>query len=433
MYKIHRLALPLMLLTLGAAANPQPPKAQSQVLATVGDQKITAHDLESTIRSSPVATQFNTIGNDQQAAMRGDMLKRLVASRLLLLEAERLRLDQQPEFRHQLEAYRLGQLYRDYMDRLRAQLKIADADLAEMKQYFGDDRDALDAAKSAAVAGIYRQRQSELIAELKTRYRVQLHGERITPGAPPDTLLMEAADGMQVRLADLQHSGDQTEPPTPRQLGERLSQRVELLVVAKAAQDEHVDVDEELATFRAESLPALLLERKAHEWVPDKAAMRAYYDSHPQIGQIPERRHIGQLVVASQAAAEALRKRILAGQSLFALAGEFSIDPEGKANNGDMGWLRAGTGMPEIETAIAELPDGQVSQVIHTDKGYHLVVILERKPGKQLDFEGIEDRVRQEMVSEHLPAYLQDLEKRYQVAWNLPDAPAKGAPAPVAK
>lgn len=421
MHKIHRLALPLMLLALGVAANPQSPEMASQVLATVGDQKVTAHDLESAIRSSPIATQFNTLGIDQQAAVRGDMLKRLVASRLLLLEAERLGLDRQPEFQRRMEAYRLGRLYRDYMDRVRAELKIPDAQLADMKQHFGDERDALTAAKSEAVAGMYRKRKAELISELKTRYGVKLHADRITPGATPDTLLMESTAGLQIRLGDLRQSNDEDEP-TPLQATQRLSQRVELLLVARAAQDEHMDISPELAQFRAESLPALLLKHKTDEWVPDEAAMRAYYKAHPEIGQIVERRHVGQLVVASPEMADALRQRILAGESLFELAGEFSIDPVGKAQNGDMGWLRAGSGMPEIEAAIAKLPDGQVSRVIHTAMGYHLVVILERKPGEQLDFEAVGDRVRQEMVSKRLPAYLNRLQKRYQVALLLPDS-----------
>ncbi len=419
MHKIHRLALPLMFLSLSAAANPQPPESQSQILATVGDQTVTAHDLESAINSSPVSTQFNTLGVDQQAALRGDMLKRLVASRLLLLEAERLGLDRQPELRRQMDDYRLGQLYRAYMDRLRAELKVPDEELAEMKQQFGDDHDALVAAKSAALVGIYRKRQAELIAELKTRYAVQLHPERIVPGVAPDTLLMESAAGLQIRATDLHRTTDQGEP-SPREMRNRLTERVELLLVAKAAEDDHVDISQALATYRAESLPAMLLAQKAREWVPNEAAMRAYFKTHPTLGQIAERRHIGQIVVATPEAAEALRKRVLAGESLFKLAGQFSIDPNGRAKDGDMGWVRAGSGMPEIEAALAHLPDGQVSPVVHTTKGYHLVMILERKPGKQLGFESIEDRVRQQMISEHLPAYLEELRKRYQVAWLLP-------------
>ena len=112
-----------------------------------------------------------------------------------------------------------------------------------------------------------------------------------------------------------------------------------------------------------------------------------------------------------------------------AALGTESIDPEGRASNGDMGWLRVGTGMPEIEEAIAGLPDKQVSEVIHTPKGYHLVEILERKPGDQLPFEAVEDRVRQQMVAEHLPGYLQGLQKRYQVAWRLLDTNSSPVPA----
>ncbi|MGD2083708.1 MAG: peptidylprolyl isomerase, partial [Chromatiales bacterium] len=391
----------------------------AQVLVSVGDEQVTARDLEVAIRSAPFATQFNTMDADDQAALRGDLLERLVAARLLLLEAQRLGLDRQPELRRELEDYRTGRLYRSYMDRLRARLRIGDADMAELSRQFGDDPDALAAARSSLLSEMYREQRLALLRELRARYRVELHDERIDPNAADDTLLLEA-DGMQIRMGDLRHRDG--ESPTSGQLRERLLQRAELLLVARAAEDEGIGVDEEVATFRAERLPGLLLERMEQEWVPGESAMRAYFGAHPEIGRIAERRHIGQLVVDSEARAQALRERILAGESLFRLAGRVSVDPEGRAHNGDMGWLRAGTGMPEIETAIAELPDGQVSEVIHTPNGYHLVIILERKPGRQLPFDAVRDRVRQQMIAERMPAYVQGLQERYQVAWKLLDA-----------
>ena len=61
------------------------------------------------------------------------------------------------------------------------------------------------------------------------------------------------------------------------------------------------------------------------------------------------RRHVGQLVVATRQEAEALRMRILKGESLFTLAGQYSIDPAGRKQNGDMGWIVDGRGLPEID------------------------------------------------------------------------------------
>jgi parvulin-like peptidyl-prolyl isomerase len=408
--------LPFLCITMTATAAAQ--AFASQVLVAVGDEQVTANDLESALKSSPVATQFNTMDADQQAALRGEMLKRLVSSRLLRLEAERLGLDQAPDFLRELEDYRIGRLYRAYMDRLRSALQIPDAEQLELRQRFAQDPDALAAARSSYISDLYRQQRLALMQTLKARYHLRLDDERIDADAPDDTLLLKA-DGIQIRVSDLRGPG---ETRSPEQLEDDLLNRAEVLLVAKAARDEGMNIDAEIGAFRAERLPALLLERVEEQWIPDRAAMRAYFEAHPEIGLIPERRHIGQLVVESQAQARALRRRILDGESLFRLAGTESIDPEGRARNGDMGWLRKGSGMPEIEKAIAHLPDKQVSEVIRTPRGYHLVMILERKPGRQLPFEAIEDRVHQRMVEERLPGYLQGLQERYQVAWRLLDA-----------
>ncbi|GAB1233584.1 hypothetical protein UT4_20520 [Ferrigenium sp. UT4] len=70
-----------------------PTSAADQVVATVGDEAIYARELEGAIASSPFYTQFNTMGEDEQASLRGDMLRRLVSARLLAREARRLGLD----------------------------------------------------------------------------------------------------------------------------------------------------------------------------------------------------------------------------------------------------------------------------------------------------------------------------------------------------
>jgi hypothetical protein len=50
--------------------------------------------------------------------------------------------------------------------------------------------------------------------------------------------------------------------------------------------------------------------------------------------------------------------------------------------------------------------------------------VLERRPGGQRGYAAIRGKIRQLMIGEKLPGYLQQLEKKYQVVWNLVDTPA---------
>ncbi len=414
---IKTIAITASLLAFGPlSAKSQDP----QVLATVGQLEVTSLDLEATLASSPFSTQFATMDEREQAALRGDMLRRLVTSRLLRLEAQRLKLDQSKVFREELEGQKAGLLYRYYMDKLRDQITIPTDTLSAMQQQFKDDVDGLASAKAAYRAEQYRTVRLMTIQSLRDQQNIKLHEDRIVAGIKPDTLLLEG-DDITVRYGDVVDTKEYPQLPNPEWVKEQLYKRAELLLVAKAAADEGIDVSSKLQRYKEERLPALLLEQKEAEWIPNQQVLRDWFDKHPEVSKIPERRHIGQLVVASYKDAAAFRKRILNGESLFELAGKYSIDEAGRSNLGDMGWVVEGQGHPELEKAVGTLKDGEISQVIQTPMGYHLVTILERRPGGVRSFLSIQDRVRQLLVQERLGPYMQELEQKYKVVWLLQD------------
>ncbi len=392
--------------------------AESQVLATIGDLQVTADDLESAMASFPFAERFPGMDENDQAALRGGMLQRLVASRLLTLEAQRLGLEQDPAYLEELDSFRLGLLYRHYMDKLRERIQVPDDVMAEMQSQFANDSDGLAAARSAYLADRYRSLHFHTIQKLRDDYHIQLHEERIQPGGIPDDTVLLEGDGLRITYGELVRHPAQP-PGNPDWVKEQLYSRAELVTVAKAAQDAGVDVSDKLQRFAAERLPALLVERKQQEWTDDEQALRDFYDANPRIGLIEERRHIGQLVSATREEAEALRQRILGGESLFELASQYSIDPHGRERHGDMGWQQEGRAHPAIEQAISQLQDHQLSEVIETPAGFHLVTILERRAGGQMHYPKVRDRVRQLWITEQMARYMSELSKQYRVVWHL--------------
>ncbi|OIR18066.1 foldase protein PrsA precursor [mine drainage metagenome] len=392
--------------------------AADQVLATIGHEEIRSHDLDLAIASSPFNTQFNTMDEDEQASLRGDMLRRLVSARLLALEAKRLGMDKTAAFKHEIEDVRMGMLYRAYMDRLRLGVTIPADTLAAMKRQFKGDTNGLDSAKASYVAIQFKEEKQAALQKIQQDNNVRFFESRIQPGIKPDVVLMEG-DGIRLAYGDVVDTGQWKQTPNPEWIKEQLHNRSELLLVSRAAEREGIDVSEQHGRFVDERLPALLLEHKAGEWVPNEESMRAWYVQHRDAGRIPASYHVGQLVVGSKDEAESLRVRIVKGESLFTLAGLYSIDPVGRKQNGDMGWITEGRGMPELLKELATLKDDELSAVIPTRSGYHLIMVLERRIGSQKPYEDVRDRVRQMMISQNLPAYLGELEKRYPVSWNV--------------
>ncbi len=341
----------------------------AQVLVTVGDRSVTSEQLEKAIRSAPFATQFPTLDEDEQARLRGDMLQRLVNFELLSLEAERLQLDRLPEFQMELQAFETGLLSQRYLQRLRETIEIPQALQAQWREKFGTDLDAMSAARALTISRYYQILKSKRLTDLRKEY------------------------------GDL----DETE------------------LWAKAAQRDGIGVEDQIEGFRQELMVQKLLQTKEKEWIPDETVLRDYYQTHPEIGYVPERRHVGQIVVDSRELAHTLRQRVLAGESLFKLAAEYSIDPYGREHGGDMGWLKEGEGMPELERALASLSDNTVSEVIETPKGFHLLMIVDRRPGEQKRFTAIKDRVRRALLAEKLPSYMESLQERFPLQWHMAD------------
>jgi parvulin-like peptidyl-prolyl isomerase len=391
-----------------------------EVLANVGALAVTASELEMALASSPFATQFVAMDEDDQAALRGDLLRRLVVQRLLLLEAERTGISGASAFKGEMNNFRMGLLYRHYMDRLRERIEVPQEVEAKFRNDHGDDRDAISAARSSYLSERYRAVRQMTLQVLGERYHVKMHEGLIGPGSTSDTVLFEG-DDIEIRYGELVDPVEYPTAPNPEWVKEQLYKRSELLVVAKAAESENVDVSEGVISYRSERLPALLMEQKGNEWITDEKVLKEYFDHNPEIGQIQERWHIGQLVTASRDEATELRKRIFGGESLFTLASQYSIDPYGKDQKGDMGWVRQGRGMPQIEQALATLADGGVSEVIETPLGFHLVTILERRPGGRKSYSAVRDRIRQGFVAERMGPYLQELEARFKVEWKVID------------
>ncbi|MDH3353686.1 MAG: peptidylprolyl isomerase [Chromatiales bacterium] len=398
-------------------------KSAPEVLVTIGTANITSDQLDNAVASSPFATQFVAMDERDQASLRGDMLRRLVAAQLLKLEAESQGFDKTASFKREMDTYRMGLLYRHYMDKLREKMVIPDDVLASMKHQFMRDPDGVASAKSAYKVDRYRMVRLATIQKLQKKYGVKLYQDRITIGLMADTVLMDG-NGLKITYGDIVDISKRPNLPNPEWIKAQLYKRAEILLIAKAADEEKIDVSSQLNDYKNERLPALMLEMKEHDWIKDERVLKRYYIDHPEMSRIPEKRHIGQLVVKTKAEATALRNRILRGESLFSLAAAYSIDDFGRKNSGDIGWVEEGRGMPALDQAASKLADRQLSPVIETKEGYNLITILERKAGKKKNYMAMRDRVRQVLINEKMRPYLGELERKFGVSWNVIQKPA---------
>ncbi|MCL7420634.1 MAG: peptidylprolyl isomerase [Methylobacter sp.] len=389
------------------------------VLVKVGNGQVTEQQLEKAMSAAPFASQFPAMDEKDQAYLRGDMLMRLARSEALYQESVASGTTETQTYRQEMSNFRTSLLAQRYLTHLRDQISIPTALESRLKDDLKGNGDALMAARAAYIARQFKNLKESRIAELKQLAQIKTYFERLDKNIKADTVLAEAT-GYTIKYADLMPPQGAADADSQR-LKDKVNEWLELIVLARAAVAEGIDVEKQMADYGHYLSVKMLLAEQERQWIPDDKALLDYFQRHPTIGYIPERRQIGQLVAASKEQAETLRRRILAGESLFKLAAEYSTDPYGREHAGDMGWLQEGSGFDAVEQALKKLPDNQVSDIIETPKGWHLVMIVNRKPAEQKAFAAIKDRIKQALIAEKMTAYLEQVMTRHPLDWQIKD------------
>jgi len=95
----------------------------------------------------------------------------------------------------------------------------------------------------------------------------------------------------------------------------------------------------------------------------------------------------------AKAQADDLLKQLKKGAAFADLAKKFSQDPGSAPNGGDLGFFSKGQMAPQFENAAFALQPGQTSAVVQTPFGYHIIKVIEDKPGRDLGFDEVKGQI----------------------------------------
>jgi len=112
------------------------------------------------------------------------------------------------------------------------------------------------------------------------------------------------------------------------------------------------------------------------------------------IPMIPTQLELSQLVILPKLSSEKkksikdklddFRKRIYSGEDFKVLATLYSDDVVSANNGGELGFMSRGELLPEFERAAFKLKDNEISEVVETKFGFHLIQMIERR-GEQIN------------------------------------------------
>jgi peptidyl-prolyl cis-trans isomerase C len=218
---------------------------------------------------------------------------------------------------------------------------------------------------------------------------------------------------------------------------------------------------EEVQAKWAESATAeSVLKRELKVNITDADAKK-YYDDNPARFEEPEMVRASHILLTTtdpktnaeltedQKAAkrkqmEDLLKRARAGEDFAEMAKKYSEDPGSKDKGGEYTFPR-GQMVPEFDAAAFSLGTNQVSDIITTRFGFHIIKLSEKIPAKKVEFDkaasNIKDGLTQQALQKQFPDYIAKLKQDAGVeildeklkAQELPDRSSASAAPPPAK
>ena len=194
-------------------------------------------------------------------------------------------------------------------------------------------------------------------------------------------------------------------------------------------------VDDLRAKATQEATAKATLKRELNISVTDDQA-KAFYAKHAAEFEQPETAHVRHIllmtmdpatrtplptnaVAAKRKQIDSLLVQIRGGADFATLAKQYSEDPGSKDNGGELPEFPRGQMVPEFEAAAFSLSANQISDVITTQSGYHIIKMIEKKAAKKIDYAtaaaDIKDGLGSMKIAKVAPAYIKNLRSEYKV------------------
>ncbi|HPQ17286.1 MAG TPA: peptidyl-prolyl cis-trans isomerase, partial [Bryobacteraceae bacterium] len=148
--------------------------------------------------------------------------------------------------------------------------------------------------------------------------------------------------------------------------------------------------------------------------------LRQAYEANKDQYRTPERVRVRHILLKTtdvpkdqvpqiKAKAEELLKQLKAGADFAALATKNSEDPGSATRGGDLGWIVRGQTVPNFESTAFSLKPNELSDVITTEYGFHIIQVLEKENARLRPFEEVKEQLAQERKKQRVFETMQRL------------------------
>ncbi len=228
------------------------------------------------------------------------------------------------------------------------------------------------------------------------------------PPAAADPVVAKV-NGQPITLGDLKDAvqslpqNAQSLPPQtlyPMLLDQMIDGRALVAEAQRTGLDKDPAVQRQVAAAKEQALETALLHKEIAPLVTE-AAVRARYDSDVAGKPGEEEVHARHILVPDEATAKQIIAELNKGADFAALSKQYSKDPGAAQQGGDLGWFKKDEMVPEFADAAFALQPGQIDQTpVHTQFGWHVIQVLEKRTDPPPSFEQASQELRQKMIQQ---------------------------------
>ena len=185
---------------------------------------------------------------------------------------------------------------------------------------------------------------------------------------------------------------------------------------------------------RGLAIRELIDQQVASKIVISDEATNAYYKGNPELFKQPEQVKASHILIkveptADEAAKATAKKKIADIQQKLKDGGDFAElakqNSEGPSatRGGDLGFFKRGQMVKPFEDAAFSMKPNEVSDLVETRFGYHLIKVYDKKPEQTTAYEDVKDqiaqRLKREKVEKDATLYVENLKKGAKVEKSL--------------
>jgi len=148
--------------------------------------------------------------------------------------------------------------------------------------------------------------------------------------------------------------------------------------------------------------------------------MKKYYEKYPERFNKGEEVRASHILFSEADKDKALEihELLLNGEDFSEHAKLHSHCPSGQ-NGGDLGFFDRGKMVPEFEQAAFEMETGEISDLVQTQFGYHIIKLTDKRSGGKFELHEIKEQLRQSMensiVNHKIKKYTEQLRKNAEI------------------